>query len=119
MLLGQGLGLPFCETALRQALDEPVGIEGDGLGHSPIIGSAPYGDKGRAGRGDGADAGAERRARSGNGCAGRGEGGEACAPTPWRAGGGQPRSLRARSAQFRQGALPPGPPEVNKKRIKG
>ena len=45
MLLGQGLGLLLGETALRQSLDEAVGIERDGLGHAPIIGSIGVLDK--------------------------------------------------------------------------
>ncbi len=53
MLFGQGLRLLLGEAALRQALDEAVGVEGDGLGHAPIIGSPPVRDKDhRAGRPD-------------------------------------------------------------------
>ena len=47
MLFGQGLGLAFGKAALRQALDESVGIEGDGFGHGWIIGIVPAGGKGR------------------------------------------------------------------------
>ncbi len=45
MLLGQGLRLLLREAALRQALDEPVGVEGDGLAHVQIIGIPPGLDK--------------------------------------------------------------------------
>ena len=40
MLLGQGLGLPFGEAVLGQALDKAVGVDCDGCRHVPIMGSA-------------------------------------------------------------------------------
>ena len=32
MLFGEGFGLLLCEAALGQAVDEPMSVEGDGLG---------------------------------------------------------------------------------------
>lgn len=45
MLFGEGFGLLLGETALRQALDEAMRVEGDGLGHDPIIAIPPAWDK--------------------------------------------------------------------------
>ena len=45
MLFGQGFGLLLGEAAFGQALDEAMGVEGDGGGHAPIIATPPTRDK--------------------------------------------------------------------------
>ena len=43
MLFSQGLGLSLGKAALRQALDEPVGVEGDSYTQALTIGTVPPG----------------------------------------------------------------------------